>query len=438
MKRLVGFHEEEGTDLRLEILLSAIPWPSGLEIILGSSAFNCPRHEIMLEEAILDKEQESVQLLLTHGWPIHRKAFEFATVLAYKPELFQIIVAELYQRRRHLLHLVKTNLTPKLLSELGISDGTKVLDCDSHLLHAHLGDHPQVVLEEIFPVYQNMDRNIQAANTLYEAGFTNVDAGEISPFLGYSHYVPQYLESCSWLQDKGGSIYRSSRGTDILPVHSIAAGLVLFLDLSWKKSTDWRPVIARHTKLLRDVLTDTAHRDSCSCACSGVGCLPSDVLMRDLIWFEQYGQIFARSPRSRVHHMTAEFIEFLCSQSSDSAISVCESMAPAVFRSCLFNELDITHTCQSHDYRVRGPFSEEKRREITRLHSEQSHLIYRLEELVAEVDAKYKEMNVPLPEFLTGWFDTKLQELRAEENIFDEEEAQRMRSIGVILEETVQ
>ncbi|PIG84677.1 hypothetical protein AARAC_001975 [Aspergillus arachidicola] len=77
---------------------------------------------------------------------------------------------------------------------------------------------------------------------------------------------------------------------------------------------------------------------------------------------------------------------------------------------------------------------EPKANEDIKIHSEQRHLINRLEELVLEFEYRYRELNVTLPEFLTGYWRDRMDEVKAEEQVFDQEEAQRMREVGVIVE----
>ncbi|GKZ74309.1 hypothetical protein AnigIFM60653_009930 [Aspergillus niger] len=72
--------------------------------------------------------------------------------------------------------------------------------------------------------------------------------------------------------------------------------------------------------------------------------------------------------------------------------------------------------------------------DVPEVQSEQRYLIDRLNELMSEFEGRYKELNGSLPEFLSGYWRTRMDGNHAEENVFDKEEEQRMREIGVIVE----
>lgn len=72
---------------------------------------------------------------------------------------------------------------------------------------------------------------------------------------------------------------------------------------------------------------------------------------------------------------------------------------------------------------------------LCRFRRRKSRAFGRLESLSAELTVKYFELGVPLPEFLNGYYRTRIEELRSENAEFDEEVAQKMREVGVIMKE---
>lgn len=137
-----------------------------------------------------------------------------------------------------------------------------------------------------------------------------------------------------------------------------------------------------------------------------------------------------------VHHL-ANLLYFLDFVALDRAREMHDILAPDILRLCTFKELQITHTCGYHCMWGRvQTFSWERVDicDVLEIQSEQRHLIDCLEKLVTEFEGKYKELNVLLPEFLSRYWRTRMDEVQAEEEVFDEHEAQRMREIGVIVE----
>jgi hypothetical protein len=119
----------------------------------------------------------------------------------------------------------------------------------------------------------------------------------------------------------------------------------------------------------------------------------------------------------------------------------CPWLAAEIIRAMTFNELGITHICNcspiglptdKYHTQVREPFSD---KEILRIHDEESLLIQQLEDLVAEFNAKYEELGIPLTEFLTGYWRTRMDEVLKEDEKLHEEEVKRMREVGVIVKD---
>jgi hypothetical protein len=384
--------------------------------------------------AISSSQKELVALLLAAGWPISSWSFEMAAHLPEGLEIFRMLVDALVKRRRQLLTLAREKLT---LSELALhADMDDVPGQSSEIIYEALQKHvpgiDQIIIiddEELFPVYEWIGYNCRAAEILYEAGF-KVEEGR-SPISSlpppFRDEQCDYLDLCCWFLGKGASLY-STRfpETSTLPIHHIAFALgnrLRFDMYSWGSRLlpcYWETVIWRHGKLLKDVLTDTEHRDSCFCACFVGGCLPSTIFMTQatsgLDW--------------RSGGALANFFKFLDSVASDDVKKMHDILAPVVLRLCTFELLELTHTCHYNTLRI----EEVEKCDVAEIQSEQCHLIDRLDELVTEFEDKYRELSVTLPEFLSGYWRDRMDEVEAEEKLFDEEEAQRMREVGVIVE----
>lgn len=390
--------------------------------------------------AISSSQKELVALLLAAGWPISSLSFEMAAHLPEGLEIFRMLVDALVKRRQQLLTLAREKLP---LSELALhADMDDVPGQSSEIiykaLHKHVPGIDQIIIiddGELFPVYKWIGCNCRAAEILYEAGFINVEEGHspISCLLTpLRDELCDYLDLCCWFLGKGASFYSQFPGTSTLPIHHIAFVLGnqlcsdMYSSYSWGSRLlpcYWETAIYRHGKLLKDVLTDTEHRDSCFCACFVGGCLPSTIFMSQA----------TRGLDLRSDDALANFFKFLDSVASDDVKEMHDILAPVVLRLCTFELLHITHTCRSH-IMCHGTLGNVKISDVPEVQAEERHLIDRLEELVFEFEGKYKELNVPLPEFISGYWRDRMNEVEAEEEVFDEEEAQRMREIGVIVE----
>ncbi|KAE8342954.1 hypothetical protein BDV24DRAFT_173358 [Aspergillus arachidicola] len=133
---------------------------------------------------------------------------------------------------------------------------------------------------------------------------------------------------------------------------------------------------------------------------------------------------------SRSDHLLARLFGFFDSVALDGVKEMHNILAPVVLRLCTFELLEITHTCRHHKMGFDTLRGRVTIYDVPEIHSEQRHLINRLEELVLEFEYRYRELNVTLPEFLTGYWRDRMDEVKAEEQVFDQEEAQRMRELG--------
>ncbi|KAF7621843.1 hypothetical protein AFLA_008395 [Aspergillus flavus NRRL3357] len=300
------------------------------------------------------------------------------------------------------------------------------------MLEKNLSSEIAAILKGCFEVYDHVGYNCQAAELLYAAGFINVEEGS-SPISAlptpHGDDLFNYLDVCCWFQAKGASLYSQFPMKSALPIHHIAkcVGKWLGEDLhhrSGQVHKMQKDASSCQRALLKDVLADTEHHDSCVCACSVGGCLPSTILIAEA----------TRNSDSRPDHILPRLFGFFGSIALDGVKEMHNILAPVVLRLCTFELLEITHTCGYHKRGIDTLGGRVTIYDVPEIHSEQRHLINRLEELVLEFEDRYRELNVTLPEFLTGYWKDRMDEVKAEEQVFDQEEAQRMREVGVIVE----
>lgn len=408
-----------------------VEWPLGLDLILKSS-LSYGRNNGALEYAI-ENSHDSVGLLLAAGWPISSWSLRLAACLPDKLGIFKMIVDALIKRRRFLYTLAREKLD---VNEVALHNDLDDFSGESmEIIYAMLSnsvrriDHTITIYAwECFSVYESIDCNYHAADILYEAGFTNLEKRRWLSRQNFPFYteLADYLDMCSWFHGRD-SLYPHPPETSMLPIHYVASyvGLSLGYCDSTQPLREWKTAVSRHATFLKTVLVDTEHHDSCSCACSVGGCLPSTILIA-----EATGEALGLWSS---HDAPAKLFDLLDSVTADELKEMHNILAPVVLRLFTFKKLQITHTCRYH-------FGEDETEGEVNLHdvpevqAEERHLTDQLEELVFEFEDKYNELNVLLPEFLSGYWRERMDEVEAEEELFDEEEAQRIREVGVIVE----
>lgn len=439
-----SFLEHNNTeDIRVKdaVFLSMMEWPPGLDLILKSSISHHER-DIKLMLAVSSLQKKSVGLLLAAGWPVSCISLYEAARLSDNMEIFRMVTDVLAKRRRHLLTSARERLNLSQLTLHADMDDISMKNTKTiykMLKESIRGIHEAIFIDavEIFPVYEYIGYNREAADILYEAGFTNVEE-ERSPIrrlnTPYDDELCDYLDVCYWFQTKGASFYSQFLGVSTLPIHHIARHVGKWLDRyvrcerrcqTYKMA---KSALSHQRALLKDVLADTEHHDSCSCACSVGGCLPSTILIAEAT---QYLDFWSSDDA------TAKLFDFLNSVTTEKLKEMHDILAPVVLRLFTFKELQISHTCRDHIVRTFADddtWGKVKISDVPEVQAEERHLIDHLDKLVTEFEGKYKELNVLLPEFLCGYWRDRMNEVKAEEESFDEQEARRMREVGVIVE----
>lgn len=117
------------------------------------------------------------------------------------------------------------------------------------------------------------------------------------------------------------------------------------------------------------------------------------------------------------------------------------SFFPAkILRFLTFERLEMTHTCCEHQFdyqRYRSTnnyfsvFDENDRVEIQ---EEESADLKELEKLMLEFQHAYTDLGIPLPEFLQGYWTTRMDEVMSSKEAISEDEVGQIRELGVTWE----
>ncbi|KAJ5744102.1 hypothetical protein N7533_008972 [Penicillium manginii] len=137
----------------------------------------------------------------------------------------------------------------------------------------------------------------------------------------------------------------------------------------------------------------------------------------------------------------SEVVRFLSERTKPGSVKAWnDALAPTVIRICIFEHLELTHLCCLGS----GPWHETQydklRDDMECIRDEERPLIEQVENLTVFFLSKYHEMGLGLPEFLLEYWtveikkDTRLED--EGEKLEYEKEIERIRSVGVILDES--
>ena len=378
----------------------------------------------------------------------------------------------LVDRRRRLMSLAITQLCHKDLEELGVTDD-RLLDEKAFNVYKALERRNVVIPSALrIPLRQttvfHYGRLTPAVGeSLYKRGFLDVDGIDslgFTPLMILRRadliYVESTLERASWLISKGANPGRKTEQSLVSPrgLNTTAAHYLCFwvgsavdwyderrlkhlMQTMWFSDVLEEPVEdevenawlssvlkgpAEDYRLLLGKLFSSNVYDSCVCACSSHGCIPAIRLLRSIsVKFRRYVPL---PIDTRLSWMIKWFSTFL----GDSH-EVWQWLSQEIIRFETFKKLDLTHTCCEKVYYVIFICTRHDRTEREEIRDEERFLISKLETLVAEFTEKYTELGVSLPDFLNGYWKTRMEEVERDEKPLDDEEIAKIEELGVVI-----
>lgn len=459
-----------------------IGWPPGLRILL-KAGYHLDKRKL-LSHALRSNCYESVQLLLIDDNSGINTSHVHMAHETGNFEIFKLVVHALAESRRKLQKLAERHLPAHIQGQLylpkqgvldshasQVSSKLKMFD-----IHFDLGlDFP----DRLDTVYGYIEYDINAAKMLFDAGFQNLEEEEkngkeenkgltmlmhlalvvgwrVQPLGG----LKKVLETLQFLVGKGADLHRRQHGDGRTAMHFLGLGvsslfqscvgdeiqpgrssyLIKWSDISPSRSLsailgvldrEWSPLKHKSWHFLENLFMD-CHKDACSCACSAQGCLPSTIFFRDLM----KGKGFLLKMQA-----VSEVVRFLSERTKpDSVKAWNDALAPTVIRICIFEHLELTHLCCLES----GPWHETQydklRDDMECIRDEERPLIKQVENLTVFFLSKYHEMGLGLPEFLLEYWSVEIKKnprLEDEGKKLEyEKEIERIRSVGVILDES--
>ncbi|KAL4948590.1 hypothetical protein BDW69DRAFT_90646 [Aspergillus filifer] len=423
------------------LLACCLGWVPGINLLMESSlpgkldsAASC------FKVACRVHEHESALLLLRYTTTVP-ESFLAEAERYRNVEVMAHIISALVKQRQTLRDLATRFLPSDTLHALALPK-TGLLDVRALPVYYTLSqcgiqvdlDRPpskRSVYSEIFEV--------EDANMLYDAGFTDLhqrgedgntplsDLTASDSRWGQEALGGGFSTMANWMIGKGASLDQPSIG-----------GSPTIFDLAVKFGRDidnvntfWRSPTGEQTSylerawpvafsLLATILGNNTG-DGCFCACSQGGCSPLSRLLRSYCDNHRSHSPGDVPPFDKI----AELLEELeITQDTEQL----KKLFLRTLRYATFEALEMSHTCHGTDY-YRTRCSPEETAEIR---DEDFTSILQLDSLMVEFSEKYNELAVNMSEFIKGYWQPRMDEFNAEEEI-DPEDATRIREIGVII-----
>lgn len=458
-----------------------IGWPSGLRIFLNAGYYLNKRK--LLRHAIRSRCCESVRLLLnSNDLAISMGHLNLAHEIA-NSEIFGLVVYALVERRRALQNLAQRHLPVHIRDQLHLpKQGHGVLDAHAAKVFSKLKlfgiqvDPSLEVSQSLRTVYHYIDHDVNNAITLFEAGFQNFEELEgeeelttlmrvaknkrLDAFEKYRLRLEAVFETTLFLISKGADPHRRRNEDGRTAMHflgesigelsedDIAARFGMTPGLQvWRYIPNPGDSISpseflgvtlgalnhRSWDLLKTLVMD-CRNDACSCPCSAQGCLPSTMFIRGLPWW-----MFPRHFQD-----VTELIRFLSGRWEPGSVKTLnDTLAPTVLRLCIFEYLELKHTCCLRTDEAKSSYEPERTEmldDTLHIRDEQRHWAEQVDNLTTFFLSKYHEMKQELPEFLLGYWSIEIRRNPKpddEEKMREyEQEMEQIRSVGVVLDDS--
>ncbi|XDG09657.1 hypothetical protein ABKA04_009272 [Annulohypoxylon sp. FPYF3050] len=159
---------------------------------------------------------------------------------------------------------------------------------------------------------------------------------------------------------------------------------------------------------MKELLEDKA-TDPCLCYCTSNGCTFASKLFRNLSWWDL-----------------------------DLPLPTLRTITPAVSGGEGYRiALDLIRVLAFHMLAMKkGLIRLEDPEEIAEIRDEDRLLSELLETLMEDFGAKFREMKVPLDQFMEGYFWTRMEKVKKQRDELSVEEIIKIRDIGIVLDES--
>ncbi|KAE8135975.1 hypothetical protein BDV38DRAFT_284450 [Aspergillus pseudotamarii] len=436
----------------LLLLELAIGWPLGVHILMefGANAkavsLGCACYPLCdTDDDDCDAYCASITPLLKAGCK-----FDAYDIFSCRSKTVRsLLIQELARRRRKLWDLAQSNLPPNKAIEFYTRDDS-IIDAQAASLHAELLAQGWEI-DCSLPVdcqtggrslYHCREAFTEASEELYRAGFRDIDIRDNSGFtpLMLFNSAPwmnmdpfqRKIEMCIWLVSKGANLAELLPNSNATVAHHISSVVVekvfRVIQGDYRYGTNnWPRFEALITGHKHTVFFVPYGRDDCVCGCCLGGCTTVSVALR------------------KATRMTAMFCELALGEQSGLFRRVYQQVlswtnsrsgfAQAIIRFFTFEALRLRHTCCTEIDHIPefGWKNARDRTEIERIREEDQQGLHELEQLVSEFEIRFNELGLPIREFMSRYWYTRMVGLLSNRGPYDEEYHQQTRSLGVFL-----
>lgn len=408
-------------------------------------------------------EIQSVEILLDSGAHILHSSLKALISLRDREKaqnIVGILAKTLARQQRELWKFALQNLPTEIVQSLGLDENYPLDDKAFHVVQAlkkwRIPVPAVYDTVEPGPVYHLECLSPSWAQVLYDAGFVKTN----SPLHGRTPLMcvcdnfwetnfNDMLALINWFQDHGASIYTSlpisgnrrsiNRGSgcglevDVpsltYPTLHYFTESLGFISANEVRTLDRFQTSGKNLFLFSKLLEDKT-TDPCHCYCVVNGCTPaskfiSGVYTTVLLWEDDitnYVIKYMRSIKSTILDKTEIDIAF------------------DFIRVITFERLGMRHTCCRYTMRTRNrrfrryevPSLLEVA-EVEEIREEDRYLAELLDTLVEEFERKFRELDVPLSQFVEEYLWPRVDEAMEEQDEVSSEDLHAIRDIGVVL-----
>ncbi|KAM0796422.1 hypothetical protein BDR22DRAFT_893275 [Usnea florida] len=459
-------------------------WPKGIILLFHHGGLELVHRgddqgTLPLAYACLMRCSEAVRLILEtdsallspHTAVIAQSTADLGDYHDTPDEMRSHLQNALVDRRRRLMSLAITHLCPKDLEDLRVTDDRlldekafdvyKALECENVVISSAL----RVPFQQT-TVFHYDSLTPAIGESLYRCGFMDIDGIDnhgLTPMmrtpLEATFNIEPTLQRASWLISKGADPGRRVKPHENRPASTAAHYMCSWvgraihstftekIDRTWLSDDVTKEIcctssysnvtekvdrawlfrifeqLGNDCRALLEAMLSSEFYDCCLCACSSQGCTPAIMMLKK----DNVSSL-------ELHSLMIEWFTTML----ENRHEVWQWLSQEIIRYETFEKLELTHTCCLIAC-CGGPryfnffctrYDSMEREEI---HDEERLLISKLETLVAEFSQKYTELGVSLPDFLKGYWKTRMEEIEKEEEALDDEEIAKIEELGVVI-----
>ena len=426
-------------------------------------AYSCTSQCLEAVKLMLDADSALFSGRERRGLDHSPGIFEEAIMMSTDEIISQLETA-LVVRRTRLFTLATSELTPKELEELGVTSD-RLLDEKACVVYAALRRNKVPIPSALrippyrTTVFHSVYLSPTLRESLYRRGFIDLDCTSsfgLTPLMSLGLELPNKLKATlqrvSWLISRGADLGRKVNPPEhmrydpsITAAHCIGSwiGRAVYWPHRFGLPYNINPYNINRTRLFgsldeledesRSVLGKMAvlkHYDNCLCACSSHGCIPAIMMLKGIMETVVFWEVSSDCIENIEKCIwVIDWLNNLLGHSHEAW----QWLSREITRYLTFKKFGLTHTCCKNRGWVFNMWNDMDDKEREEIHDEERLSIRKLNALVTEFEEKYTELGVTVPEFLNGYWKTRMEDVEREDEPLDEEQIAKIKDLGVVI-----